>query len=59
MANTVTQLKSRKMNRRFIQVVFQFILFSYLKNFTIISRLSFKFFPSVLSNKDDIIHANK
>ena len=32
-ANTVTQLK---MNRRFIQVDFQFTLFSYLKNFTII-----------------------
>ena len=53
-ANTGTKLKSKEMNRRVIQVVFQFILFSYLKNL-----LSFKFFPSVLSNKDDIIHANK
>ena len=30
-ANTVTQLQRGKMNRRFIQLVFQFILFSYLK----------------------------
>ena len=37
-ANTVViQLKRGKMNRRFIQVVFYFILFSYLKNFTIIT----------------------
>ena len=38
--NTVTQLKRRKINRRFIQVVFQFILLSYLENFTIIQILS-------------------
>ena len=39
-ANTVTQLKRRKVNRRFIQVVSQFILLSCLKNFTIIQILS-------------------
>ena len=36
-ANTVIQLKRGKMNRQFIQVVFQYILFSQLRNFTIIT----------------------
>ena len=38
-------LKRRKMNRRFIQVVFQFILFFQFRNFTIIQILSLGSLP--------------
>ena len=38
-ANTMTLLQKRKINRRFIQAVFQFILISSFNNFTIIQIL--------------------
>ena len=37
------------MNRRFIQVAFQFILFFYLRNFTIIQLLSFGSLKKMMS----------